>query len=229
MIFLTGFVAFLDCSSVESIDGVHKKLDIQHGRHQKKVTASNQQEQNNEIQIVRSTGKKLTSPLITVLDKAVQFRPEIMLKMQMAVGRSGQVLEKLDTKAILTPEAKKAYLEGILHHVAVFFSEMSQHSGRVVPLIRESLFGTVDHVEGQHSFLLEYFEVVSTVGSQDTLLTYLIQKINTTAQLKTFCEQTKVFFTDVYESLSHEAKTAVDKFKKQLQEAAEQARKQVKK
>jgi len=60
-------------------------------------------------------GKKLTGPLIAVLDAAVQFRPEILDKMQKATGRADAVFKMLggeDINGNLSSDDIKNYLEG---------------------------------------------------------------------------------------------------------------------
>jgi len=171
---------------------------------------------------VRS-GKKLTGPLMAVLDVAVKFRPEILDSMQKATGRADATFKMFGGEEItvnMTPEEIHGYIEktqikgtfdgefkGMGLPLASYFYTKKKRVNNISNYIYECLNkSAIDKKALQNSLLIKFFESkqqkaalkavqpVSLKEFQANFLMFLKQEIQTTEQLKSFVTEVKQFF-----------------------------------
>jgi len=163
------------------------------------------------------TGKKLTGPLIAVLDVAVQFRPEILDSMQKATGRADATFKMLggeDINENMSVDEIRQYFEktqikgtfdgefkGMGLPLASYFYHKKKRENNIIQCIRASL---ADPKIIQNSVLIKFFDLQKKQKSgsgltlkefQDSFVLFLKQEIQTPEQLQAFVTEVKLFFT----------------------------------
>ena len=169
------------------------------------------------------TGKKLTGPLIAVLDVAVQFRPEILDSMQRATGCADATFKMLGGEEVnenMSPDEICQYFEktqikdtfdgefkGMASPLAIYLYNKVYSKKNREPNIMQYIRGSlVDPKLIQNSVLIKFFRLQKNQQSasgasskkdfQDSFIMFLKQEIQTTAQLKVFVIEVKQFFSN---------------------------------
>jgi len=204
-------------TSVSILANSQERLSHPDAHHDKDIQALEVALAHNHIHHIH-VGKKLTGPLMAVLDVAVQFQPEILDSMQKATGRADATFKMLGGEAVnpnISSEEILQYFEktqikgtfdgefkGMGLPLAVYFYNKQKHVKDIVGSIRES-FVTEDMI--QNSVLIKFFTVqakqknspvapVSLKNFQDNFVTFLKREILTGSQLQAFVAEVKQFY-----------------------------------